>query len=149
MPFFDASKRQECIVDTLDAITMIKMMIDAHPLHSIIIGGDFNCELKGGSPFDSYWDELKDKFDLISCESLLSNQNSYTYSHDTLTDNHLILNEGDNPSDHLPFLFTLSLPLSDSVQPTVNETSLFPYSFKPQERSYTGRGSILVFSFYN
>ena len=130
MPFFDASRRDECIVETLDAISMIEMMIDSHPLHSVIIGGDFNCEFNGTSPFDSYWNELRVKFDLISCDRFISDPNAYTYSHDSLgqrkwndhflissrlsnsTTNHSILNEGDNPSDHLPLLFTLSLPVS-------------------------------------
>ena len=124
--FFDASRREECLVETLDAISMIEMMIDSHPHHSIIIGGDLNCELKGVSPFDAHWDELKTKFDLISCDSFISDTNAYTYSHDSLgqrkwndhflissrlsslAKNHSILNEGDNPSDHLPLLFTLS-----------------------------------------
>ena len=127
MTFFDSSRREECITETLDAISMVEMMIESHPLHFIAIGGDFNCELKGVSPFDSYWNDLRVKFDLISCDSFISITDSYTYSHEslgqrkwndhflissrlsTLTNNHLILNEGDNPSDHLPLLFSLSI----------------------------------------
>ena len=95
---------------------------------------------KGVSPFDSHWNELKDKFDLISCDRFIPDANSYTYSHDsfgqrkwndhflissrlsTLTSNHSILNEGDNPSDHLPLLFTLSLPHLVSVQPIMSDS---------------------------
>ena len=51
MPFFDSSRREECITETLDAISIVEMMIESHPLHSIVIGGDFNCELKRVSPF--------------------------------------------------------------------------------------------------
>ena len=140
MPFFDTSKREECIVETIDAISMIEMLLDAHPLHSVIIGGDFNCELKGDSPFDSYWNELIVKFNLKSCDNFISNPDAYTYSHDSLgqrkwndhflissrlsalTNNHSILNEGDNPSDHLPLLFTLSLPHLDYVQPSASDS---------------------------
>ena len=139
MPFFDASKREECMVDTIDTISMIETMIDSHPLHSIIIGGDFNSELKGDSPFDSFWNDLSAKFDLTSCDSFISNTSSttYTYSHDTLgqrkwndhflisrrlsnhTKEHSILSEGENPSDHFPILFSLSIPLSDASDPPV------------------------------
>ena len=84
MPFYDAAKRDECIVETLDTISMIEMMIEAHPLHSIIIGGDFNCELNGNSTFDSYWTDLSSKYDLVSCDTFITDPNAYTYSHDTL-----------------------------------------------------------------
>ena len=114
-------------------------MIDSHPLHSIIIGGDFNSELKGDSPFDSLWNDLSAKCDLTSCDNFISNASSitYTYSHDTLgqrkwnyhfliswrlvthTKEHSILNEGENPSDHLPILFSLSIPLSNDSDPPV------------------------------
>ena len=64
MPFFDSTKREECMIETIDAISMIENMIDSHPLHAIIIGGDFNSELKDDSPFDSFWNALCAKFDL-------------------------------------------------------------------------------------
>ena len=38
MPFFDASKRDKCD----DTIPMLETILDLHPLHSFIIGGDFN-----------------------------------------------------------------------------------------------------------
>ena len=141
MPFFDASKREACMVETIDAISMIETIIDSHPLHSIIIGGDFNTELKGDSPFDTFWNDFCAKFDLIKCDNFVSNSNptTYTYSHDSLgqrkwndhflisrrlensTINHTILNEGENPSDHLPILFSLSIPLTPT-RPSVTET---------------------------
>ena len=137
MPFFNSSKREECMVDTIDTISMIETIIEAHPLHSIIIGGDFNSELKGDSPFDLLWNDFSAKFDLINCDKFITNANlnTYTYSHDSLgqrkwndhflisrslenlTNGHLILNEGDNPSDHLPILFSYSIPLSTTSNP--------------------------------
>ena len=133
MPFYDASRREECLVETLDAISMIETILEAHPLHSIIIGGDLNCELKGDSAFDSYWDELKVKYNLICCDGFITENDAYTYCHDSLdqrkwndhffisshlshlTSNHSILNDGDNPSDHLPLLFSINLPIKDLV----------------------------------
>ena len=87
------------------------------------------------------WDDFCAKFDLIKCDSFISNSSptTYTYSHDSLgqwkwndhflisrrlensTTNHTILNEGENPSDHLPILFSLSIPLIPT-RPSVTET---------------------------
>ena len=141
MPFFDASKREACMIDTIDAISMVETIIESHPLHSIIIGGDFNSELKGDSPFDTFWNDLCTKFDLIKCDKFISNSSStptYTYSHDSLgqrkwndhflisrclesqTTEHSILNEGDNPSDHLPIMFSLSFSSPNSSTPNVS-----------------------------
>ena len=43
--------------ETSDAISMIDLLIDDHPQHQVVIGGDLNTELKGGSPFDALWME--------------------------------------------------------------------------------------------
>ena len=167
MPFFDSTKREECMIETIDAISMIENMIDSHPLHAIIIGGDFNSELKDDSPFDSFWNALCAKFDLINCDNFISNANSYTYSHNSLgqrkwndhflisrcladiTTNHCILSEGENPSDHLPILFSLSIPLSNaSTAP--DETESKPPKLRwdklnlEQQQHYANRLSNLV-----
>ena len=136
MPFFDASKREECMVDTIDAISMLETILDSHPLHSVIIGGDFNCELKGNSPFDPLWTNFAENYSLTSCDNFIPTRGTYTYSHDSLgqrkwndhfliskslsgdTSNHFVLDEGDNPSDHLPLLFSLSTPLDTTPVPT-------------------------------
>ena len=72
MPFFDSSKREECMVDTIDAISMLETILDSHPLHSVIIGGDFNCELKGNSPYDPLWTDFAVKYDLNNCDSFIT-----------------------------------------------------------------------------
>ena len=138
MPFFDASKREECLVDSIDAISMLETILDSHPLHSFIIGGDFNCELKGNSPFDPLWAEFTAKYDLTNCDNFIQSPDTYTYSHDSLgqrkwndhflisktlsgnTKDHFVLDEGDNPSDHLPLLFSLSIPLGNIPEITTN-----------------------------
>ena len=137
MPFFDASKREECMVDTIDAIAMLETIINSHPLHSYVIGGDLNCELNGNSPFDPLWSAFIEKYDLMSCDTFIPCPDTYTYSHDSLgqrkwndhfliskkisndTVNHAVLDEGDNPSDHLPLLFSLSIPLNTTSEPTI------------------------------
>ena len=52
MPFLDSRKRDECRAEALDTISMIEMIIEDHPQHLVVIGGDINCELNGHSPFD-------------------------------------------------------------------------------------------------
>ena len=68
----DSSKREECMLETMDAISMVETIIDAHPLHSIIIGGDLNTELKGDSPFDPLWHDLTVKYNLSCCDQFIS-----------------------------------------------------------------------------
>ena len=41
--FYDLSKRDECIVNTIDTIAMVETKIESHPSHMFIIGGDLNC----------------------------------------------------------------------------------------------------------
>ena len=137
MPFFDAAKRDECLLETIDAISMLDEMLNSHPHHDVVIGGDLNTELKGISPFDPLWNEFILKNELICCDNFISTPNTYTYSHDTLgqqkwndhfliskrlstaTKNHFVLDEGENPSDHLPLLFSLPIPLSAELAPPV------------------------------
>ena len=84
MPFFDAGKRHECMAETVETISMLEEILSDHPLHTVIIGGDYNTEFKGSSPFDHLWSEFISKHNLISCDSCISNPNSYTYFHDSL-----------------------------------------------------------------
>ena len=134
LPFFNASNRQQCMNETIDAISMIELLIDNHPNHHIIIGGDLNTELKGESPFDPLWREVITKNRFACCDNLVSSPN-YTYRHDSLnqmkfndhfivsqglldgnqTKNHRILDEGDNNSDHLPLLMEITAQLQSSV----------------------------------
>ena len=95
----------------------------------MIIGGDYNTEFKNSSPFDSLWAEFVTKHDLMNCDEFIGNGNSYTYCHDSLgqtkwndhfiisksiatsTNNHMILDVGDNTSDHNPIMFSMSITL--------------------------------------
>jgi hypothetical protein len=138
MPFYDSSKRVECTQECVDAISMIETILDEHPQHHIIIGGDFNTELKGQSPFDPYWKDLMERYNLLCCDSLSKNSVAYTYSHPTLpigkwndhflvdkglwseTDNNRILDEGDNTSDHLPIALDLELSLPTKMPSTLS-----------------------------
>ena len=126
MPFFNTSKRDQCILETLDAISMIEVLIENHSNHEIIIGGDLNTELRGNSPFDALWSDLLTKHSLTHCDNLVSGPN-YTYRHESLnqckfndhfilsqslinhTSNHKIIDDGDNSSDHLPLVMNLSV----------------------------------------
>ena len=83
LPFFDASNRTRCMSETVDVITMIENIIDNHPSHKIILGGDFNTEFKGESPFDPLWNEFVSKFQLACCDGKFS-PDTITYRHDTL-----------------------------------------------------------------
>ena len=124
MPFFDASKRQECLTET-SAISMLEVILSDHPLHKVVIGGDFNTELRGLSPFDQLWSDFVAKYDLTCCDQF-NNNNNYTYFHDSLnqrkwadhflvsssvvpsTDNHIILDLSDNTSNHHPIKFDIN-----------------------------------------
>ena len=126
MPFFDASNRARCMAETVDAISMVETIIENHPRHKFILGGDLNTELVGASPFDAHWNDLLSKFQLTYCDSRFPS-NSTTYRHKTLNQekwsdhfvvsntlmtnqrlsNFSILGEGDNQSDHLPILSCL------------------------------------------
>ena len=128
MPFFDSSKRQECIAESMETIAMLEEILADHPLHKFVLGGDFNTEFTNKSLFDELWREFNQKHGLVCCDSLVNNNNKhYTYIHNSLnhrkwndhflissslvpsTDNHAILDVGDNPSDHLPILMHISI----------------------------------------
>ena len=42
MPFYDSGKRAECISETVNVRAMVEEIVAYHPLHSIVISGDFN-----------------------------------------------------------------------------------------------------------
>ena len=125
MPFFNAGKRDQCMVEAMDAISLIDLLVDEYPDHQVIIGGDLNTELKGESPFDSLWLELIEKNGFTFCDQITSGP-QYTYRHDTLnqtkfndhfilsndfssqTSNLRVLDEGDNNSDHLPLMMNVA-----------------------------------------
>ena len=131
MPFYNASRRAECMAETIDAITMIETLISDHPNHAIIIGGDTNTEMKGTSPFDPLWQNLMSRFQLVSCDRMFPHD-SITYRHDSLgqhkwndhfivskllmendsLSHHAIPDDGDNTSDHLPIIMALTSRMS-------------------------------------
>ena len=103
MPFYDASKRQECMAEATETISMLEEILNDHPGHKIVLGGDFNTELKGNSPFDILWQELNERHNLICCDYLINGgggggvtgggggggggsaaANHYTYIHESL-----------------------------------------------------------------
>ena len=55
MPFLDSRNREASIRETIDAISMLELLIHDHPLHHVVIGGDINSELSDDSPFDPLW----------------------------------------------------------------------------------------------
>ena len=172
MPFFDASKRQECMAEASDTVSMLEEIISDHPLHKVIIGGDYNSELNGSSPFDPLWDEFMNKYDLICCDQFVNNNNNnnnknFTYFHESLnqkkwsdhflvstsfaqsTANHEIIDVGDNTSNHLPIKFQLSCKIS--AEPARAESSKKSPSLKwekcndEQKNAYSTRLADLLF----
>ena len=136
MPYFNASRRAECLAETVDAISMLDTIIEQHPNHKIIIGGDLNTELKGLSPFDQHWSSFMTRNLLASCDTCFPSD-SITYHHVSLDQkkwndhflvsasmigselsNHAVLEDGDNISDHFPIMMSLSA----QIQPTKKET---------------------------
>ena len=130
MPFFDSNNRTSCLAETLDTISMVELIINDYPQHQIVLGGDLNCELTGDSPFDSIWSDFVAKNKFAYCN--ISSPPGYTYHHAKLghkkmNDHFLvsqelmhngncksrsILDEGENPSDHLPITMLFSVALS-------------------------------------
>ena len=126
MPFIDSSNREECLAETADAISMIEVIIESHPNHLIIIGGDLNTPLRGDSPYDALWNNVASQ-NQLSYRSNLFSSPGYRYRQDKLgqqilldhfivsskilndgmTSNHQILDDSDNLSDHLPIIMTL------------------------------------------
>ena len=134
MPFFDTRKRDQCMTEAIDVISMIEVLIDEHPNHHIIIGGDLNTEMKNCSPFDPLWNALMSKHSFTHCNNVSSGPN-YTYRHDSLNQtkmndhflvstqlvhqisNMTILDDGDNNSDHLPLLMHLNIHTENMYHP--------------------------------
>ena len=83
MPFYDARKREQCLAETIDTLSMIELLIADHPGHLVIIGGDLNTELKGNSPFDALWQDVTTRKQLAYCIGLASAPD-YTYHHASL-----------------------------------------------------------------
>ena len=131
MPFLDSGNRAQSISETIDAISMIESIIVDHPHHSVVIGGDLNTELKNESPFDPYWNALMTNHNLSGCANLFTGP-TYTYHHQSLDqkkfndhfivskrlldervcDGHRILEDGENPSNHLPITMWLRVDAS-------------------------------------
>ena len=141
MPFFNGSSRAQCMNETIDAISMMEIMLSDYPDHDIVIGGDLNTELKGESPFDTLWNGFCTKYSLSCCDTLVSSIH-HTYRHETLNqskfndhflvsqdilDNgainkHFILDDGHNPSDHLPLLLEITTNLSSTTAFSSDQT---------------------------
>ena len=167
MPFYNSSRRAECMTETIDTLSMIETIIEAHPQHEIIIGGDTNCEFNGLSPYDQMWGDLLTKYDLTTCDSFYPSS-SFTYHHNSLNhhkwndhfvvsksliasaclSNHHIKDDGDNPSDHLPIIMTLSAKIK--TREHEQNPSQFKESLKwekissIQRQQFTHRASQLV-----
>ena len=90
MPFFDSSNRTGCLSETVDAISMLEELMADHPVYDFVIGGDFNSEFSGVSPFDNLWKDCISNNNLICCDRFINNNNgnndnnNYTYIHQTL-----------------------------------------------------------------
>ena len=141
MPFLDSSNRTTCIAEYTDAVSMIETILTDHPHHLFVLGGDLNCELTGDSPFDDIWKEfvLNNRFAYCS----IASPPGYTYhhaklghkkmndhflaSHELISDGNCvgwtILDEGENPSDHLPITMNMSITIPSKRVDSVPVTS--------------------------
>ena len=136
MPYFNPSRRAECITETIDSISMLETIIDQHPNHNVIIGGDFNMELNGTSPFGQMWKDFSTKRGLSFCNSFFPS-NTVTYHHKSLNQkkwidhflvspsliknnlsNFDVLDDGDNLSDHFPILMKMKIKCSAARETT-------------------------------
>ena len=139
MPFYNSNNRSQCMTETLDALTMLENIINHHPNHHVIIGGDINSELKDNSPFDPMWTNFMSDHQLICCDASFP-PSSVTYHHislghkkwndhfivsQSLVDesrlaNFAILQDGDNLSDHYPIMMSVQagIQTKEFVQPT-------------------------------
>ena len=82
MPFYDSSKRQDCLAETNETFTMLEEILTDHPRHQIILGGDFNTKFNVNSPFEILWRDFLVNHDLVLCDQFVNN--IYTYSYDSL-----------------------------------------------------------------
>ena len=128
MPFLDSRNRTKCQTEAYKAIAEIETIITDHPQHTFVIGGDLNTELRGTSPFDTLWNNFATKYHFAFCSHLF-NSPGFTYHHETLGQrkfndhflisqklsdegwckNHKILEDGENPSDHLPITMSMAV----------------------------------------
>ena len=166
MPFLNTSKRQESIVETIDCISMLHSILHDHPNHHFVIGGYFNTELKNKSPFDTIWNDFISEHDLQICDHLVDSSVNYTYVHGSLNQRkwndhfviskalvtssrqHKILEERENPSDHLPILMQMQLAVSPAPPcppPTAKSHQLkWDNCSETDTRNYTNRLHYLV-----
>ena len=145
MPFLDSRNRESCKADAMETISMIETIIHDHPQHFIVIGGDLNCELNGNSPFDEMWNNLAVSKQLTYCRQFFQSP-GYTYHHESLgqkkmndhfvisqellnrsiCSNFQIIEDGQNPSDHLPIIMSMRLEVQpqkeDENPPAKKET---------------------------
>ena len=70
MPFFNSSRKDFCMSETNDAISMVELLIENYPHHHCIIGGDFNTEFRNSCLFDPLWQELIVKKQFELCDNL-------------------------------------------------------------------------------
>ena len=145
---------------------MLETIIEQHPNHKIIIGGDFDTELKGVSPFDQHWFGFLTKNQLASCLMCFP-PDSVTYHHESLDkkkwndhflvssamigsdlSSYAILHEGDNASDHYPILMSLSANIQtryqESSSPDPTPTFKWDKLSNEQRSNYTTRLQSLV-----
>ena len=164
MPFFNTSRRAECLAETVDAISMLDNIIEEYPNHKVIIGGDLNTELKGLSPFDHHWSSFMTRNQLASCDTCFP-PDSITYHHVSLDqkkwndhflvsasmigselNNHAVLEEGDNVSDHFPIMMSLSANIQASSQEIITPVKTLKWDklTVDQQSGYTSRVHSLV-----
>ena len=132
MPFLDNRNRDSCLAETADAIAMIESIVNDFPYHDFAIGGDLNTELNGRSPFDPLWKEFTDSHRFAYCSQMFAGPR-FTYHHESLgqtkfndhfivsesilMDNHKIIEDGHNPSDHLPITMMVCAEIQSSHLP--------------------------------
>ena len=64
---------------------MLEEILVDHPRHKLLLGGDFNTEMRGNSPFDNLWREFIKKHDLVCCDQFSNsssnnnNNNNFMY----------------------------------------------------------------------
>ena len=135
MPFLSSRNRARSITETYETIATIETIINDHPQHTFVIGGDLNTELSGSSPFDTLWNNFAVKYQFAYCSNL-HGPPGYTYHHATLGQrklndhflvsqkilnegkckDHKILDDGENPSDHLPITMSMIVEVQRNDQ---------------------------------
>ena len=80
MPFLSSRNRASCITQTIETIAFIESIVEDHPQHSFVLGGDLNTELRGVSPFDPHWNNFSTKNKFAYCRDLFGAP-GFTYHH--------------------------------------------------------------------